>query len=247
MKMHSSEFVIQFNKMNVLLALNNSDTISNELFELERAIRELWDKTNEFSEKRCCIDLASAISESIMKENLLMDFAIRAYEAHDLETAFYGFAKGAQANSIGAKNNLAYIIRRSEIEIGWTVEEKSRIVLELLSQGLKEREPFSIVNAALVLCLLLGEDSDWKTADEMFHFVPSNKVQQVYDWWANLEDEIEGWLVHFFLLKHQKIEESVYGTIDAMCTKLSKDIDRFPDWLKNNNVTIYNDDEIDIP
>lgn len=236
------DFTLECQQLNLLLAQINSGEENLELLNFDDKVRHLWSYAQSFDEKIACIDLAAAISITVLRDALILGFSMESYEAKDFPTAFYGFVKGAQMGNIVAKNNLAYMIRRNEYS--FDSSDKNTTALKLLVPGVKEREPFSIVNTALILCLQLKEDHDWQTADKLFEYM-TEKEQSVCDWWANLGEEIEGYLVHFFLLRHEKIEHSVLGSIKSIALRLEKSIDGFPDWLAKDHIIETLDDVIE--
>lgn len=240
--MDNRDFHLECQHLNLLLAQINADEANLELLNFDDKIRRLWSYANTLEEKVACIDLAAAMSISYLRDALILGFSMESYEVKDYVAAFYGFAKGAQMGSVDAKNNLAYMIRRNEYDFDGL--EKATTALKLLVPGVKEKEPFSIVNTALILCLLLQEDQDWQTADKLFEYV-TPKQQSVCDWWANLGEEIEGYLVHFFLLRHKKIEHSDLGSIKSIALRLSKSIDGFPEWLAKDYAIETLDDVTD--
>ena len=235
-------FNLECQQLNMLLAQINADEANLELLNFDDKVRHLWSYAKSLEEKVTCINLAAAISITFLRDALLQDFSMELYKAKDYSTAFYGFVKGAQMGSVEAKNNLAYMIRRNEY--GFDGLDKAKTALKLLVPGVKKKEPFSIVNTALILCLILKEDYDWQTADKLFEYV-DEKEQSVCDWWANLGEEIEGYLVHFFLLRHAKIEHSDLGTIKSIALRLAKSIDGFPEWLAKDYSIETIDDAIE--
>lgn len=236
------DFNLEYQQLNLLLAQINADDANLELLNFDDRVRHLWSYAKSSEEKVACIDLAAAMSITFLRDALILGFSMESYEAKDYSTAFYGFVKGAQMGSADAKNNLAYMIRRKEY--GLDGLDEATTALKLLVPGVKEREPFSIVNTALILCLILKEDRDWRTADRLFEYV-TEKEQSVRDWWANLGEEIEGYLVHFFLLRHEKIEQSSLGSIKSIAMHLAKSIDGFPEWLAKDYAIETLDDVIE--
>lgn len=236
------DFNLECQQLNLLLAQINADEAGLELLNFDDKVRHLWSYAKSLEEKAACIDLAAAMSITFLRDALILGFSMESYEAKDYSTAFYGFLKGAQMGSADAKNNLSYMIRRNEY--GFDGLDKTTTALKLLVPGVKEREPFAIVNTALILCLILKEDHDWQTADKLFEYV-NEKEQSVCDWWANLGEEIEGYLVHFFLLRHEKLEHSDLGSIKSIALRLSKNIDGFPEWLAKDYAIETLDDVID--
>lgn len=238
----NQDFNLEYEQLNLLLAQISTDEVDLELLNFDDKIRRLWLRAKTAQEKIDCINLAAAISLGVIRDSLVLEFSMESYKVKDYTTAFYGFARGAQLGSVDAKNNLAYMIRRNEYKVDGL--DVATTVLKLLMPGVKEKEPFSIVNTALVLCLLLKENHDWQTADNLFGYV-TEKEQSVCDWWANLGDETEGYLVHFFLLRHKKIKQSGLGSIKSLAERLAKSIDGFPEWLAKDYAVEAIDDAID--
>lgn len=138
-------------------------------------------------------------------------------------------------------NNLAYVLRRKTDDPISNFE-----IITLLLPGVKEKEPFSLINMGLLFALRLSTPDDWKTADELFALLP-NELTGADTWWENLgkNKELEGYLVHFFLLRHNKIEHSDLGSIKSIALRLAKSIDRFPEWLAKDYAIETLDDVIE--
>ena len=73
----------------------------------------------------------------------------------------------------------------------------------------------------------------------------TKKEKSVCNWWANLGEEIESYLVHFFLLRHEKIEQSSLGSIKSIALRLAKSIDGFPEWLAKDYAIETLDDVVE--
>lgn len=112
----------------------------------------------------------------------------------------------------GENNNLAYIIRRGEVKDASKYSQK--IIAELLKVGVHEREPFSMINMSLFWALNVGGDEAWKLADGIMSNVPVCNISDAAGWWLELgrKGDIEGYLVHYWLLKYSKIKVSLLGT-----------------------------------
>ena len=69
----------------------------------------------------------------------------------------------------------------------------------------------------------------------------------VSSWWEDLakEDDNEGYLVIFFLLRHGKIDNNGLGSIKSLAKRLTKSIDGFPEWLAKDYAVETNDDVTD--
>jgi len=154
-----------------------------------------------------------------------------AYKNGDKKTAEIAFAILSENGDSNGRNNYAYMIRRKE-----TTENSETMLIkaiQLLKEGIIQKESFSYVNLALLLALRCGKDSDWKFADELVEKMPDDNVSSVQGWWEDVGNsgDIEGLLVHFFLLRHGKIKKSVFGDMEQLSKKLSNELDNFPDWL----------------
>lgn len=235
------DFNLECQHLNLLLAQINMDEKGFEILSFDDKVQHLWSNAKTLEERAACIDLAAAMSISFLRDELILGFSVESYEKKDYETAFYGFAKGAQMGCTEAKNRLACMIRRNEYSFDDL--DKATAALKLLVPGIKKKEPFSIVNTALVLCLLLKEDYDWRTADRLFKYV-TEEEQTVCDWWANLGEDVEGYLVHFFMLRHGKINQSKLGSIKSITARLTKSIKEFPKWLAKDYAIETLDDVI---
>lgn len=141
-------------------------------------------------------------------------------------------------------NNLAYILRRKKNDPITTAE-----IITLLLPGVREQNPFCMINMALLFALNLSGPDDWHTADELFSLLP-DALEGADAWWESLakEGDIEGYLVFFFLLRHKitgpwnyeaaqdriSAGQRIYtkfGSIKSIAMRLSKNISGFPSWL----------------
>lgn len=84
--------------------------------------------------------------------------------------------------------------------------------------------------------MCFGSDLDWQLADEIMKHLPKNNTMNIVGWWSDVAQagEIEGFLVHFFLLRHDKIDQSSLGSIKSLAVRLKKSIKGFPEWLAND-------------
>lgn len=138
-------------------------------------------------------------------------------------------------------NNLAYVLRRKEGDSINTCE-----VITLLLPGVRKSDPFCLINMGLLFSLKLSTPDDWKTADSLFALLPDD-LNGADSWWEKLgrNNELEGYLVHFFLLRHGKIEYSDLGSIESIAMRLTKSINGFPEWLAKDYSIKTIDDVID--
>ena len=160
--------------------------------------------------------------------HVLHSIAFEEYEAGNTDFAEYLFRSACDlVDDNSLNNNLAYVLRRKRGDSINSCE-----VITLLLPGVQEREPFCLINMGLLFALRLSTPDDWKTADDLFALLP-NGLTGADSWWEKLgkNNESEGYLVHFFLLRHEKIEHSDLGSIKSIALRLTKSIDGFPEWL----------------
>ncbi len=172
---------------------------------------------------RCSSDTSIATYSTI-----LGSIAFAAYESNENDFAEFLFRSVCDlTDSISNKNNLAYMLRRYK-----SGNINSREIITLLLPGVKEYEPYCLTNMALLFALNLSTSDDWKHADVLFSLMPDN-INGVDTWWENLgrNNEIEGYLVHFFLLRYDRITHSCLGTIKSLAWRLKRMLDKFPAWL----------------
>lgn len=156
---------------------------------------------------------------------------LESYQNGDMTSAEAAFSIMCDYGNSNGRNNYAYMIRRGEIP---TEIDKSIIdAINLLRPGLYELEPFAFVNMAILFAINLGTDSDWKISDELMEKLPSGNLIGVQSWWEDVgnKGDIEGVLVHYFLLRHKKIAKSTFGDLEDLSKKLVEGIQSFPEWL----------------
>ena len=150
-------------------------------------------------------------------------------EEHDIAAAAF---KGAVAinNELADRNNLAYVMRKSNNLSGARVKE----IIDLLSDGVQIKEPYCLVNMALVFSVVLGTESDWKIADTLIAMVAADS--SAINWWQELgeKDDTEGHLVHLWLQRHKVITESELGKRQFLWAKVSAVYPNVPVWLKTD-------------
>ena len=104
----------------------------------------------------------------------------------------------------------------------------------MLRDGIQANRPGPFVHAALIFALSLGTEEDWHLADGLMKLVPPAGVAPIQRRWSygGHRDSLECMLVHYFLLRHHKIDRSGYGTAEAMSRRLAAGIATFPEWLR---------------
>ena len=174
--------------------------------------------------------------------HILHSIAFEEYDAGDVDFAEHLFRSACDlVDDNSLNNNLAYVLRRKRDDAINSCE-----VITLLLPGVQERKPFCLINMGLLFALRLSTSDDWKTADELFALLP-NGLTGADSWWEKLgkNNESEGYLVHFFLLRHEKIEHSDLGSIKSIALRLANSIDGFPEWLAKDYAIETFDDVIE--
>lgn len=102
------------------------------------------------------------------------------------------------------RTNLAYVCRRHRDEVSTSDVE----VIDLLLEGVKKRNPYSLINMALHFAQNLGLEADWKLADRMIGLIKSDEkdTDSAAKWWNELAQKAddEGILVLCWLERHGK-------------------------------------------
>ena len=168
-----------------------------------------------------------------------------AYQKGVFSVAEIAFKILSDSGDSSGRNNYAYMLRRGEA-LSFQKNPQLHAII-LLREGVKEKEPFSFVNEALAFALCFGSDSDWQIADEIMKNLPATNTMSIVRWWYDIAKtgDIEGLLVHFFLLRHQKIEHSDLGSIKSIALRLANRIDGFPEWLAKDYTIETLDDVIE--
>ena len=194
-------------------------------------------------EKICCLKLLELLRMryhcSVLQKRIyvdkgyqekMMETAMSCYNQKDFEVAVYAFRKLIEMNDSGAKNNLAYMIRRKEAE-GRTKPPILEAMM-LLKKGVEDKDSFSLVNMALIFALDLGEEKDWQIADDMISAIQDDEIEDVFHWWKRLADEgePEGAIVLLWLLRHGKVKKDQLEDVEELKNILGK-VERIPEWL----------------
>ena len=137
----------------------------------------------------------------------------------------------------GYKNNLAYLLRRKEIENPDKRNEKE--IPLLLRDGTAKKDTFSLINMALFWALEYGGEENWDLADKLASYVDKNDMMGVA-----LAGEAEGYLVHLLLVRHGKVGSSPVGSIGELFDRVKKDYPGIPEKMKEV-VTPFEDGVID--
>lgn len=219
--------------VSLLLDIAEADIMSEDCRQAVETIERIRNANNDTTR------IASMFSSRIAS------LGMAAYLAKNYAVAEVAFKMIAESGDTSAKNNYAYMIRRHEIS---TPSNRDHILaLRMLQEGVKEGDAFSLVNTALVFALMLCDDESWHLADSIFERLSSFGGMLVRSWWEDLakEDDNEGYLVIFFLLRHGKIDNDSLGSIKSIAMRLVKSIDGFPEWLAKDYAIETLDDVTD--
>lgn len=158
---------------------------------------------------------------------LFGDIGMRAYEKGLFELAELAFYEA------DAKNNLAYIIRRKEVKN--PLKYTNKYVAELLQEGVHIKEPFSMINMSLLWAINIGTEENWKLADDIMSSIPKDRIMSALSWWMDVakKGDIEGDLVHYWMLRHGKIDETSLGSKSELIEKISAKIPEIPEFMLN--------------
>lgn len=190
-----------------------SDELLNEFTDLEGYYELNKKASNDEARKRLSI-LRKQISDLSDPFSAGMYY----YSIKEYNSAKAAFILAYRKGTTAVKNNLAYMLRRGEInEV--RIEGKTYSVSELLAEGVSENEPFSVVNYAL-------NESKCKTSYDYEYGMSiikrivgatQSQIYSVYSWWDELakSGDHEGyivlaWLVELGLVNdipHKAIEE----------------------------------------
>lgn len=141
------------------------------------------------------------------------------YEMSEFEKAKDAFLVAYKKENTTVSNNLAYMLRRGEID-KVIIDKKSYSVEELLQEGVLANEPFSITNYALQK----AKENDGINYEVGLSIVsalgklPKHLLNGVYSWWSDLaqKGENEGYIVLAWLIEMGVISTTPYGSIEDL-------------------------------
>lgn len=228
------EFMSKLQELNTLLCTYQENTFMPELWDAQSRISVLWELATSPEEKYQCIEIAAMLPEDFLRKTSLNQLGFHAYEHNEFNYAAHAFMRSAQMGDIGAKNNFAYLLRKELCDCSSFYAPLD--LLKILQPGLKAKEPLSVVNTALVLALLLGTDFDWEVADRLISCL--DDISGVASWWETIgkNGDLEGHLVHLWLLRHKLITASPLGTTNKLFDDICKVYRSVPPWLVSTAV-----------
>lgn len=174
----------------------------------------------------CNEDIFLLVNEIDKKlPGMKLSFGMNAYSKGKYDIAERMFI---ETNS---KNNLAYIIRRGEVAD--PQKYTSKYVAELLKDGVHDKEPFSMINMALLWAINVGGIDGWRLADNIMSILPKDEISAAVEWWSDVAKikDIEGYLVLYWLLKWNKIEKTDLGTKEVIYSKLLDELKDIPNFV----------------
>lgn len=136
----------------------------------------------------------------------LDSLALTLYTPKEPEFAHWVYQQAVKQNpSHNSSNNLAYISRHHRDLLSPSAAE----LIDLLMDGVKQREPFSLINMALVFGQMLGTEEDWLLADRMIRLIApeSMMLPSAVNWWSDLADQKdpEGHLILQWLKRNDRL------------------------------------------
>lgn len=152
----------------------------------------------------------------------------RRYEIGDYKSAFEFFLRGFNLGSEDARNDLAYMIRRSEVPLDATPPYTA---IELLRVLVEKNHSVGTVNYALCLATGFQCSEDWKAADQLITRI--KKGSGVFQWWYDLvkKDDPEGDLVVGWLARHRLIDDPDGLTVAERLGRARAGGWRVPEWM----------------
>ncbi|MDP3719499.1 MAG: tetratricopeptide repeat protein [Acidobacteriota bacterium] len=130
----------------------------------------------------------------------LSSLGVQLFERGQTNVAIDAFLRAFEQGSTDAGNNIAYMLRRGEIQ---QRELNLQPVAHYLEGGLKASEPFNRINLALCLAQGFQHEIDWLRADEVVESL-GDSASRLVDWWHSLatRGDSEGDLVLGWLGRH---------------------------------------------
>lgn len=158
---------------------------------------------------------------SDMADPLSAGLAYHQYAEY--EKAKAAFTIAYEHGNTTACNNLAYMLRRGEVD-EVILENRSYTVEELLAEGIARKEPFSLVNYALY-CSLQTTSFDYYKGLLIVKQIQSPSVatmNRIYTWWEALANkgDAEGYIVIAWLLELGLISDTSLGSLHELKTRI---------------------------
>ena len=202
----------------VCLILGGWDISSEEYLTEFQLLEAYYTKSNRYAD-----DAAKTKLKILRKQISDMADPVSAglyhYEMSEFEKAKAAFLVAYKKGNTTVSNNLAYMLRRGEIN-DVVIDKKSYSVEELLQEGVIANEPLSITNYALQK----AKENDGINYEVGLSIVsalgklPKHLLNGVYSWWSDLaqKGENEGYIVLAWLIEMGVISTTPYGSIEDL-------------------------------
>lgn len=161
---------------------------------------------------------------------IIGDIGYKCYRLKSVALAEWVYRYALELNeSTGTQNNLAYILRRHRE----TLCSSHKEIIDLLLDGVRRQEPFSLTNMALHYALNLGTPDDWHLADRLIKLIEDDDIASIYQWWGDLaaSGDPEGILVLCWLNRHNKLPIPLDQACSSWIRQINDHYSNIPDWL----------------
>ena len=157
---------------------------------------------------------------------------MKLYDAEHPELSHWVYQQAVAMNPTQhAMNNLAYISRHHRDVLNTSGVQ----IIDLLIEGVKSKEPFSLINMALVFGQMLGEEADWLLADRMSRLIDSGSVgfRSAVKWWSDLAEaeDPEGYLVLQWLKRNGKFTRMLPVDMELNIMAFRSESKDIPSWI----------------
>jgi TPR repeat protein len=152
------------------------------------------------------------------------------YSSKDLAAAANLFLKGHHLGDLYAGNNLAYMVRRSELPRGLQAPS----IVDLLALGITKKSSFALVNYALCLAGGVQCAINWDAADHTVGaLTKTEELKEVAAWWHKLacSNDREGHLVLGLLARHKLVTDPDGWTMAQRFQAARAGGWDMPDWM----------------
>lgn len=161
---------------------------------------------------------------------LVGDIGYRCYELRSPALAEWVYRYANDLNdTTNSRNNLAYILRRHRDDL----QADSVEIIDLLEEGVHQKDAFSLMNMALHFALNLGTDDDWHLADRLIKLIDTDDICNVYQWWHDLaaKEDPEGILAVYWLNRHDMLPIPLEQAGDPWISRINDHYSSIPQWF----------------
>lgn len=170
-------------------------------------------------------------SENVKIFNDFTDRLVRLgfmlYRKNDFERAAKCFFDAASNGNTHGAVNLAYIIRRREIQTVYDFD-----IVKVLSKIAANGHPFALVNLALFHS---SDKNGWEIADNLVGRIKKYDAESIAQWWEMVacDNDAEGYLVLGWLFRHKLISYNKYGDQTMLLNYAARYYKDLPQWIYN--------------